>query len=132
DILGQPHFTGKVGAYVPDHVHPEDRERVHGAIRRSHAPAGDGRFETEHRIVRTDGELRWVLAKGRTLFGDVDGERRPVRAIGIVVDITERKAAEDARFKTLLAASGQILWTADPNGRLVEGAASWREFTGGE
>ncbi|MBN1239526.1 MAG: PAS domain S-box protein, partial [Gammaproteobacteria bacterium] len=133
DILARPR-DGVTGAEldVPSHVHAEDRQRVEAAIRRAHDPAGDGRVETEHRIVRGDGQVRWVLVKGRTLFDDVGGERRATRALGIMVDITERKAAEDHRFKTLLAESGQILWTADASGRIAEGADSWRKFTGRE
>jgi len=77
-------------------LHPDDRERVMVKLTATMAPEGDGEFEDEHRLVRPDGTVRWVKAKGRTFFGGDDGERRPLGSTGIVMDITERKAAEEA------------------------------------
>ena len=73
-------------------VHPEDRERVLGIYRAALDPDGDGRYAIEHRTVGpADGIEHWVLAKARVLF---DGERRPMRAIGTLLDITARKRDE--------------------------------------
>ena len=47
------------------HVHPDDRERIEAAMRHAHDPASDGRFDVEHRIIRRDGSVRWVLARDR-------------------------------------------------------------------
>ncbi|MBI3596737.1 MAG: PAS domain S-box protein [Nitrospirae bacterium] len=79
-----------------DRVYPEDRERIAAAVRRAHDPGGDGRFDVEHRIIRRDGALRWVTTRSQTLFEGKDGARHPVRTIGAVLDITERKEAESA------------------------------------
>src|SRR5690606_12520432 len=62
EILGVPADTVAVLGVddVPDHVHPDDRGRIALAIRRSHDPSSDGSFETEHRVLRPGGEVRWV------------------------------------------------------------------------
>jgi diguanylate cyclase (GGDEF)-like protein/PAS domain S-box-containing protein len=73
----------------------EDRARIAQAVRRAHDPAGDGLFDVEHRILRRDGETRWVSTRSQTVF-EVDGAaRRPVRTVGAVIDVTERKLAEE-------------------------------------
>ena len=77
-----------------DHVFPEDRERIADAVRRAHDPAGDGRFDVEHRIVRRNGEIRWLTTRSQTFFEGEGKERRPVRTIGAVVDITAFKENE--------------------------------------
>ena len=76
-----------------DQVIPDDRERIADAVRRAHEPAGDGRFDVEHRIVRRDGEIRWLTTRSQTFFEGEGKERRPVRTIGATADITESKAA---------------------------------------
>ncbi|MEQ8847453.1 chemotaxis protein CheB [Botrimarina sp.] len=79
---------------IPDFVHHEDRAAVRRGIEASLDPAGDGEFHSEHRVVRPDGEVRWVLMQGRTVFAGNGGERRPVRIAGIGVDITQRRQTE--------------------------------------
>lgn len=81
-------FPGTFEAYQSD-MHPEDRERVLGRI----AEAVERRqpHQLEYRIVPPDGRVRWVEARGQ-IFMDRHGE--PERLVGICMDITERKEAE--------------------------------------
>jgi PAS domain S-box-containing protein len=72
-------------------VYPEDRERVGKAVadaRKSRNP-----YMSEFRIVRTDGTVRWISARG-TFYYAKNGD--PERMLGMAVDITERKQAEEA------------------------------------
>jgi len=71
-------------------IHPDDRDYVERAV----AEAIDaGRpYNLEYRIVRPDGEVRWVLERGRAQDGG-DGRRR---LHGAIFDITVRRAAEQA------------------------------------
>ncbi len=80
---------------VPDFIHPDDFEGVREMLRRCFDPAGDGVISHEHRIVRPNGATRWVHLKGRVLFKGAKRRRRPVRASGILLDITDRKAEEE-------------------------------------
>ena len=77
-------------------VHPEDRAAIEAAVRRAHDPSGDGIYDAEYRIIRRDGEIRWLVALGQTFFAGNDGERHPTRTVGAAIDITERKHTEQA------------------------------------
>jgi PAS domain S-box-containing protein len=71
-------------------AHPDDRDRLRGAIERS--VLGGEPVDVEYRILPGDGRVRWVASRGR-LQGTPTGE--PDRLIGVSIDITERKRAED-------------------------------------
>ena len=75
-------------------LHPEDRQTIHEIIRAALDPTGEGRYEAEFRSICPDGTERWIIASGRAFFDEVIGERRAVRFIGTVMDVTERKQAE--------------------------------------
>jgi two-component system cell cycle sensor histidine kinase/response regulator CckA len=74
-------------------VHPDDRARVDAAATRAHAPDGDGAFDVEYRIVRPDGEVRWIRTRGQTFFGDEP--RRAIRSVGAITDVTDQHLAEE-------------------------------------
>jgi len=70
-------------------VHPDDRERV---ARESQDLYESGLTESEYRIMRPDGEVRWLYDRKHVTF---DEEGSPIRLGGIASDITERKRAEE-------------------------------------
>jgi len=80
---------------ILDYMHPEDRDRVKADILKAHDPKGDGVFDIQHRIIRTDGQVRWVMTRSQTTFEGEGEARHPVRTVGAVVDITERTRAEE-------------------------------------
>ncbi|KAA5541324.1 PAS domain S-box protein [Roseiconus nitratireducens] len=80
---------------VTDQIHPEDRERVEERFRESLDPRGQGVLNLEHRIVRRDGEVRWVMLQGKTAFQGDGPDRKPSRIAGVVLDITLRHAYEE-------------------------------------
>jgi PAS domain S-box-containing protein len=71
-------------------VHPDDRDRVWGAMQRAMDPRNDGNYHIEHRVVGTTGD-RIVEQRGHVTF---DEQGQPVRMFGTTMDITERKQAE--------------------------------------
>ncbi len=71
-------------------VHPDDRDRAEAD--RSRAVSGRTMLDTEFRIVRPDGETRWIASKGKVFYA-ADGE--PLRMLGVSLDVTERKQAEE-------------------------------------
>jgi len=82
------------------HVLPEDRERAFEEMRRSHDPASDGSFESEHRVTAVDGTVRWIHARAQTYFEGEGAARHAVRTVGATVDITDLKQVEiDLRIK---------------------------------
>jgi PAS domain S-box-containing protein len=72
-------------------VHPDDREAVQEAVNRSLADPS-APYSTEHRVVRPNHSERIVHERGEVTFDDGG---RPIRMIGTVQDITERKRAEE-------------------------------------
>ena len=73
-------------------VHPDDLNHVRAAIQRALDPAGTRRFECEYRVVsRSNGSIRWIVADGVTTFE----AEAPVRLVGIVRNVTERKRAQE-------------------------------------
>lgn len=72
-------------------LHPQDRERVLALV--GHAVNDSTPYETEFRIVRPDGSVRFLAARGEVLRA-ADG--RPLQLFGMGQDITARRAAEEA------------------------------------
>jgi formate hydrogenlyase transcriptional activator len=73
-------------------VHPDDWDLVRGTVERS--AHGEGRVNVEYRIILPgDGGVRWISSRGRP-YRRSTGE--PQRLMGISIDITERKRAEEA------------------------------------
>jgi PAS domain S-box-containing protein len=88
--LGPGMFGGRLEDFQAL-IHPEDAARVSEAIRRA---VEEGRpYTEEFRVVRPDGEVRWIATSGRVLY---DAAGRPVRMLGATIDVTERRAAEEA------------------------------------
>ena len=83
----KPLYEG-LGAFF-EAVHPEDRERVAGAIE----AAGVGDFAQDFRIVRPDGDVRWIESRG-FLIRDESGA--PYRMAGVSRDVTRQKETEQA------------------------------------
>jgi len=88
-------------------VDPADRDAVRHTLRQ--ALAGEGEYETEYRTTFPDGSLHWIRARGRAIF---DKAGRPERMLGVGIDITSNKLAEDALRKSeKLAAAGRLAAT---------------------
>ena len=80
-------------------IHPDDRERVQGALGQSVDPSGDGVCDIEFRVVGVSGgPERWVATRGKTVFED----GRVASFHGVVLDISKRKRAEHTNL-TLIA-----------------------------
>src|SRR3712207_689509 len=73
-----------------EHVHPDDRERAQEEMQA--AVDALARYTVELRVVRTDGEVRWTVSRGRVLAGPDGG---PARIVGTVVDVTEAHEQAD-------------------------------------
>ncbi len=83
-------------------THPEDLPQTMAQSVRARDPAIRDTSPYEYRIVRPSGAQRWVLANGRAVFEESpSGETAATRYVGTILDITERKQAEE---RTILLA----------------------------
>ena len=88
-----------------DLVHPDDRHKLDEML--SAAAAGETEREAEFRIIMPDGNIRWMLSRGRII--NQHGEKI---VVGIAVDITDRKQSEELRQRTeRLATLGRLAAT---------------------
>ena len=83
-------------------VHPDDRAAVAAAAEQ--ALGGGGVREMEHRLLLPDGEVRWVSVSSRVVS---DPQGMPIAFVGVTVDVTERKLAEERL--AFLSRAGQVL-----------------------
>ena len=102
-------------------MHPEDR---FGYELSGYDAVLEGRaVDSEFRIIRPDGIIRWVANKGE-IFRDSHGQ--PYRAAGALIDITERRQAQEAleaseeRYRALVKSMAVVEWRADPNGYVTD------------
>jgi PAS domain S-box-containing protein len=104
-------------------IHPEDQARVKQAV--DHVSNHEEPFVLEYRIVRADGEVRWVLDRGQM----VPGPGGRLWMDGAIFDITERRAAEEAlrrheieqaRTEELRASRVRIVQAADAARKKIE------------
>ena len=116
-------YTGQTEAEVVgfgwlDTTHPDDREGTlqvwNEAVQRKSL------YEMEYRLRRADGNYRYFQARAVPILNE-DGSIR--EWVGTSIDIHDRKQAEDAikqseeRYRSLIAATSQMVWTADAEGR---------------
>ena len=97
EIWGVPgDSTGDFGALFWENVHPEDFAQTKKVFAQM-TPNGK-ESEMEFRIIRPDGVTRWIRWRGQVIQ---DSARGSSRAVGVNLDITERKRAEEERLAHL-------------------------------
>ena len=99
EILGRD--AGAQMISVPEtlaYVHADDRDTMMAAMAAANDPAGDGVYSVQVRLIREDGAARWIQADGQVEFVGEGAARQPLRIIGTVADITERRVADQARI----------------------------------
>ncbi|WP_288378076.1 PAS domain S-box protein, partial [uncultured Massilia sp.] len=84
-------------------------------------------------VLGASSRKRWVTARAHPIE---DGEGRILEVMLMHEDITDRIEAEAAlrvreeRFRSLVMATAQVIWTVGPDGGIVEESSSWCAFTG--
>lgn len=83
-------FGGTLDDFI-GFVHPDDQVRVRKTI--EDAVEHGGEYVMDYRIIRADGVPRHLESRGR---GYLDEEGRPLRMTGVRLDVTDRRAAQEA------------------------------------
>ncbi len=101
-------------------LHPEDRQRVQAELDRSRFTGAP--FRCEYRLRSRDGRALWFRDEARVVF---DGGGRPAFLQGIMVDITERKQAEEAqreaegKYQRIFENAVEGIYQTTPAGRYL-------------
>jgi PAS domain S-box-containing protein len=107
-------------------VHPNDRQKTEDAFQKFAREGGE--YDTEFRLIRPDGATRHMHSVGRALR---DGTGEITEVVGTVIDITERREAEDEHRKLvalvensqdfigLASLEGDVLYVNDAGRKIV-------------
>ena len=112
-----------------DSIHPEDRQRVLACPKEGRQQG----FQLEYRIIRPDGQLRWIWDRG---FPIEDETGRVYRVAGFAEDITERKLAEEKlrsreqHFRALIEKSSDAVALFGPDGAIKYASPSTPQILG--
>jgi PAS domain S-box-containing protein len=99
-------------------IHPEDRDLIQHHIPKI-AGSREREIDLEYRIILPDGNIRWMNDRGR-VFSDSSG--KPLRVLGISVDITRRKLMElaliqeEEKYKNLVSNINDVIFSTDLRG----------------
>jgi PAS domain S-box-containing protein len=116
---GQPRYE----AFF-ERIHPDDQARVREAVQTAEREKSD--FELDYRIVHPGGGIRDIHVVGHPALspsGDL------VEFVGTVMDLTERKRAED-RTRLIIDTVPAQLWTETPEGVVDFVNRRWVDYTG--
>lgn len=114
-------------------VHPEDMPRVMDKLN-AYFEGRTTDYECENRLLKKSGEWRWNLDRGKVVEWDASG--KPVRMVGVDIDITELKRVEfalresRALFQTLARLSPVGIFRADARGLCLYVNERWCEISG--
>lgn len=123
-------FPGTMDAFAAC-IHPDDLDYVMGCVSAAMDAGAD--LDMEHRIVRQTGETRWMHGRGR-LIRDASGA--PAHMVGIGLDITEQKLADQRealtqeRYRALAESMPAIVSTATAGGDVDYFNQQWYAYTG--
>ena len=129
DLTGYPPEALLYNAQVSfgNIVHPDDKHIVWDAVQEALISAG--KFEMEYRIVRRDGEVRWVWEQGQGVFGE-EGELLALE--GFITDISQRRQAQNERERLLSAVeqAGEAIFITDTQGTIEHVNPAFEAVTG--
>lgn len=112
-------------------IYEDDRASVGASIEET-LKSGTS-FETEYRTIDTEGNIRWVIARGRV---ERDTAGVPIHFPGVMIDISSRKKAErelknsEERLRFMADTMPQLVWITRPDGYHEYYNKHWYEYTG--
>jgi len=115
------------------HIHPDDRERIQSVHQQAYA-SGEP-YEMLERILRPDGEVRYLASNGQVIQ---DANGTPVRMRGTCIDITDRVLAEQERehiaerFRSLVESVPDAIMVIDTGGEIVQANGHAVDMLGGD
>ncbi|WP_247235215.1 PAS domain-containing protein [Telluribacter sp. SYSU D00476] len=119
-------------------IFEEDRDYVTARIQRAIETGEE--YEAEYRVVNSEGQQRWAIARGKVMY---DCHQSPIGFTGILIDVTEKKQAEqeitdknkelNSLYQELQFVTNtipQLAWATDPDGTANFFNKVWYEYSG--
>jgi len=124
-------------------LHPEDRNRY--SAQRQEAVSQQQPYEIEYRLLAADGSYHWFIEQATPVLGE-DGkiqdwlvsctlqDQRQPELSALLAQWTQDESVKalqesEERYRSLVIAISEIVWTTDPEGR-VDDIPAWRAYTG--
>ena len=126
-----PQETAGSSATFWAHVHENDREKLELALQRACETRGE--FAEDFRVVWRDGTIHWLRSRGRYHYAE---NGMPERMLGISIDITDSKRAEQAvheseqRFRFMANQAPVMIWMSGVDKAPTYFNQIWLDFTG--
>jgi PAS domain S-box-containing protein len=114
-------------------IHPEDSDKILGPLK-EHLEGKTNQWEQEHRLRTRSGQWKWVLGRGRVVARTDTGS--PLRMVGTMVDISERRQAEESvreneeKFRTLFETMAEGVFYQGLDGALIDANPAALEMLG--
>jgi two-component system, NtrC family, sensor kinase len=114
-------------------VHPDDIPVLTEKLN-AYFSDPDSSYAVEYRMLTKSGEFKWIFARGKVV--ERNANHAPLRIIGTICDISDRKQAEIAlqqseeKYRCLIEATSQIIWNTKADGAVVNEQPGWSAFTG--
>jgi PAS domain S-box-containing protein len=110
-------------------VYPDEVDDVEAALD-AHIAGETDYYDTEHRLQTADGDWKWIRDIGKIFERDADG--KPVRAVGIHIDIDERKQREQKlqQFRKAVEQTAHVVYITDTDGTIKYVNPAFEEITG--
>jgi len=102
-IGADPATTESTAALYRSRIHPDDLMNPEEELTLAFAAGGD--YESEHRLIRLDGDIINVRSRAKTVFDDAG---RPMKMIGTSQDVTEEKKLEAFRTQFIANAAHEL------------------------
>ncbi|HPO48906.1 MAG TPA: PAS domain S-box protein, partial [Spirochaetota bacterium] len=106
--------------FFAEAIHPEDRENVLRKI--NQAVEKKVNYDSEHRMIKKDGEIIWIHDRGAIISSDENG--KSIRMAGAISDITERKRIEERlkqseeNFRTFFETIDDMIFIGNQKGEI--------------
>lgn len=131
EICGLPPESKPTFVEFAKIIHSDDRERLKNEV--AVAVSSETPYDFEYRVVRPEGEVRWLAVRGRAFYNESGA---PQGMVGVAMDSTARRQREEERrvleerFRFMADSAPVKIWMCDEHNYGTWFNKRWLDFTG--